>query len=316
LLIGLAGGLAGQFSAALVPEDWFARPVVALAGCWAGSWAAAWLGGWLVTWCHPTLRRFARRTRRFPAASAGRVTLRYAPELHGLVDHAEVLGLAEKTWRELETAFGRSTRLRRWRALGLLLSPRRRRVNLYLFPSCEAVQEVFGPTYAATALPHLHAVVVPYDERRLRESLRHEMTHLFAAEWNESAPPLLAEGLATWLQGTELGEPIDGVAAALLLGEGDCGLRPLLDGDVFFERQTGWRNYLLAGSFTGFLIRRFGWDAYERFYRRQWDHRRVAVRFAKHFGMTLEEAEQRWRSALLQGHEARHVGEWWVRRFD
>jgi hypothetical protein len=75
--------------------------------------------------------------------------------------------------------------------------------------------------------------------------------------------------------------------------------------------------YLLAGSFCGFLIRKFGWRTCKRFYCGQWGDLRFDSRFSEHFGMTLEEAEGLWRRELLdQAYDPPPVtDEWWVVRF-
>jgi hypothetical protein len=53
----------------------------------------------------------------------------------------------------------------------------------------------------------------------------------------------------------------------------------------------------LAGSFTGFLLRRHGWEAYRRLYR-LCDGLRFRAKFEKCFGVTLEKAEWQWRNEM------------------
>jgi hypothetical protein len=243
---------------------------------------------------------FASRTRLFLTASGDRIVLRYAPQLRGAINPEEVLGQAENALAELEARFGRLTLFWHGRHVGPLLF--RRRVYVYVFPTPEAVQEVFGKGYAAIALTALHAVVVPFHQPILGESLRHELTHLFAYRWNPWAPSLFCEGLPTWLQGTAHGYSIDS-RANLLLRREDHRLRPLLD-EKFFREGNCWPHYVLAGSFTGFLIRRFGWDAYKRFYCGLQGDSRFDRRFARRFGLTLEEAEGQWRQELLEKYYA------------
>jgi hypothetical protein len=243
----------------------------------------------------------AARTRLYLTASGRRVVLRYAPQLHGRADIEEILDLAERTLSQLEGRFGRVSQPRRRLWLGRPLG--RGRVYVYLFPSDISVCVTFGAGgFAAAALS---AVVVPFEGMPLGEVLRHELTHLLSAGWNAWAPPLLQEGLATWMQGTVQGRAIDW-AAAEPLGEGRR-LRPLLDRRFFFDQENRWPSYLLAGSFTGFLIGRFGWDAYERFYREQAGARQFDARFKKHFGMTLEQAEALWWAGLLEQDGSRAV---------
>src|SRR5262249_7658471 len=153
-------------------------------------------------------------------------------------------------------------------------------VHVYLFPTCEAVQEVFGKRYAGVALTPFHAVVVPFEVRPLAEWLRHELAHLFSDRWNPLAPPLLQEGLSTWLRGSERGSPIAG-PAAILLRQAGYRLRRMLGRKFFFREENHLAWYALAGSFSGFLIGRFGWDAFRRLYR--------GVAGARKFDLKLKE---------------------------
>jgi hypothetical protein len=69
---------------------------------------------------------------------------------------------------------------------------------------------------------------------------------------------------------------------------------PLLDHRYFFASDRVHVCYALAGTFTGFLVRRFGWDLYRRFYRRA-NSRTFRSVFQSDFGMSLEEAWRRCR---------------------
>ena len=90
-----------------------------------------------------------------------------------------------------------------------------------------------------------------------------------------------------------------GEEAERLLCRSDSELASLLDQRYFFSAVNMHRCYALAGGFTGFLIRRFGWDAYREYYRRadQWTFR---ARFQKQFGISLEEGFGKyWRDRSL-----------------
>jgi hypothetical protein len=64
---------------------------------------------------------------------------------------------------------------------------------------------------------------------------------------------------------------------------------PMLDRKHFFAPNRVHVSYSLAGGFMGFLIRRFGWDHYRRFYSTadRWTFRPV---FQRQFGMSFEAA--------------------------
>jgi hypothetical protein len=256
--------------------------------------------GWLLS--------FASRVRHFRTASTDRIVLRYAPELSEVADVPGVLSLAEKTWLELEAKFG--ARSRSW--LRPLVGPLlfRRRTCVYLFATCQPIQEMFGKHYAAVALTGLHGVVVAL-EARLDEHLKHELAHLFATRWSRWAPPLFAEGLPTWLQGTHGGYTIDAMAVLVLREGNHQHLRPLLDEEFFFDEANRFACYVLAGSFSGFLIRRFGWEAYKRLYCELWGDFAFDAKFRKHFGLSLKEAKEQWRDELLRRYQA-PLKEWFV----
>jgi hypothetical protein len=68
----------------------------------------------------------------------------------------------------------------------------------------------------------------------------------------------------------------------------------LLDPDDFYNKSRAETNYRLAGSFAGFLIRRFGRERYRDFFQRatRESFERCVVDC---FGLTLAEVEARWR---------------------
>lgn len=242
--------------------------------------------------------RLLQASRPFLTTSAQRFVLRYDPQLGGVADAQEVLDQAERVLSELESVFGRLPLSWYNRPVGTVF---RRRINLYLFRSVKGVQEVFGKEYGGLALPSLHVIVVPFVGLPLDETVRHELTHLFTHRWNPVAPPLLREGVSTWVQGTFLGYPVHGTAA-VLVRQGGFPLGHLLDARFFFREENCRQCYVLAGSFTGFLVRRFGWDSYRRFYGRAGG--RFDAKFRKHFGLSLEETERVWREKVLARYKA------------
>jgi hypothetical protein len=130
----------------------------------------------------------------------------------------------------------------------------------------------------------------------LGESLAHELTHLFSERWNRWAPPLVNEGLSTWLQGTMNGRPIH--EAAVVQCGSQYSLRQLLDTSFFFQPTNCHACYVLSGSFIGFLISRFGWGAWRKFYCVLRGAEGFDVTFFQHFGMSLDDADRLWRTSL------------------
>jgi hypothetical protein len=171
-----------------------------------------------------------------------------------------------------------------------------RPVLVMLVPGTGEIQAVLGREAEGYAIPVANAIVLARgcDKDTL---VRHELVHLFTIRWNPFALPLLDEGLAVWLQHPEGGAPVDWEAAWLLRPR-PVRLTPLLPSKAFHNPSREHAHYVLAGSFTGFLLRRFGWKRYRAIYRTA-TARRFPALFAKHFGLALEEAERRWRDEIL-----------------
>src|SRR5207253_2889153 len=126
------------------------------------------------------------------------------------------------------------------------------------------MREVLGSAACGFAMPPGNAIVLAADAG-LEEVIRHELVHLFAARWSAHARPLFNEGIAVWLQRTYGGIPID-AKALRLIGKPGPSLLPLLSPKFFFADANAYSCYVLAGSFTGFLIRRYGVEAYRKFF--------------------------------------------------
>jgi hypothetical protein len=226
----------------------------------------------------------ARRVCRFRTAASRRVRLHWAPEVG---DAAALLPECEAILDELGRWFGF----------------RPRRVAVFVFPRGEDLRRLLGPRFHAAAFPRLGAALLGADAC-MTETLRHELAHLYAARWNAWAPPLLAEGLAVWMQKTWFGQAVDEAAGEALRSSG-LTCRTMLRVRVFFSETHRLTCYLLAGSFTGFLLCRYGWRRYRRLYR-QASGQRFEACFRKCLGVSLEVAEGQWQDHLLALHALTH----------
>jgi len=223
----------------------------------------------------PWLWRFSRRVLGFRTVSGDRVSLLFPAGLDGVIELHEVMQWSDLDVHDLSQRFG--IRLRR-------------RLTIVLISSHQELTADFGRPMGGTVLVPANAVVLAAD-CPLREILRHELAHLFAARWNVCPPPLLQEGLAVWLQRTDPDRT--DVAEGICSVHNFCTDPSLLfDRRYFFAPHRRHVSYALAGVFTGFLIRRFGWDSYRRFYRKadRWTFRSL---FKRQFGISLEGA---WRA--------------------
>jgi len=227
------------------------------------------------------LRLLARRVRQFQTLTDGRAVLHYEPGLERSRDLPALLGDCRVELERLENFF----------KLTLPRTP-----VVYLFHKTNDIRQLFGPEYGGVALLEATAIVVAHDNA-VSESVRHEFAHLYSAEWGAAMPPLVGEGLAVWLQGSINGEHID-AAALPVLCESRLKLGSLLSREFFFSEPHRNASYILAGSFTGFLLGQYGWKAYRELFRK-YDGRRFAARFEECFSVELKEAERQWRYHVL-----------------
>ncbi len=239
---------------------------VLVPACWWFSWSG----------------RFCRHVWRFRTVAGPSVVIHSAPELDGQWDIPVLLERCREEHDRLAQQFG---------------FPLRGPFALYLLADPQAVGRIWPQMrgYTGVALVGARAIVLA-DKGNLQELLRHELAHLFSARWNSFPPPLVNEGLSVWWQETEHGQPIDWWAWPLLTNR-----RLLLPGLLrrsFYRTSQSHSNYMLAGSFTRFLIRRFGWDCYQQFFRRS-NALRFRAWFQKCFGISLEKAEWQWRKKVL-----------------
>ena len=174
----------------------------------------------------------------------------------------------------------------------------RRRLLVYYFADAKDISRIFGQHYGATALTKFNALVIANGDH-VQETIRHELTHLLAAKWNTNPPPLLTEGIATWLAGARRGQSIDSTAQAILL-DAPPKLEYLLRQQFFYSERNRSRCYTLAASFTGFLIRTYGWERYKKLYRHSYG---IGFRlsFKQLIGVRFDTVEAQWREEIISG---------------
>jgi hypothetical protein len=167
--------------------------------------------------------------------------------------------------------------------------------------------------------------------------LHHEMVHILDARLGgELRPTILMEGLAVYLSGGHFKPEVLMPRAAALLPAGEgcvpwnsslrmnpstvetvgCGLSKyinfatLVDNFYFEQHETG---YLEAGALVEFMVKTWGWKAFSEFYRDIHtpatlsegvqpkfgdQYRAMNAALVAHFGITLEQLEERFLNAL------------------
>src|SRR5262249_19077684 len=109
-------------------------------------------------------------------------------------------------------------------------------------------------------------------------------------------PALKSEGLAMWA--AELGRETSLDQWAVLVSLfAELPLPALVNDSYFRDPEHVDPCYLIAGSFTGYLIRRYGWSAYLQFYRPAGPSN-CPLAFEQAFRVTLTAAEADWRRGL------------------
>jgi hypothetical protein len=232
--------------------------------------------------------RFTRQVRRFQTARAGRIILHYAPELNDKWHLPTLLQRCQVELGRLTNRFG---------------FPLRGRAVVFLFASCRDIGAIFGPPYGGAALSLANAIVIGNDNN-IQRSMRHEFVHLFSAHWSRYAPPLLSEGLSVWLEESVWlpeesmwRQAIDEEARALLRNRSPK-IPLLVEREFFFAEPHRHACYVLAGSFTGFLLRRYGWQQYRQLFC-LCNGIGFPAKFETCFGVSLEKAEWQWRNEIM-----------------
>jgi len=237
----------------------------------------------------PWFFRLLWRTRDWWRVRRGQVVVYHPPGFANAAGVRAILDCCDTQVNSLERRFG-------FRLRG--------RVAVLLFKTAREVEEIFRDPCGGRALPFANAILInrQYDPAELA---RHELVHLYSAQWDVSAPPLLEEGLATWLQGSWWGVPV-GREGRRLANELNVPLKDLLDRSFFFAPTNRYACYMVAASFTEFLIRHYGWDVYRKVFKGARRHGTNSM-LKKHVGRGLGELEQLWRDELRVS-RGRYVG--------
>lgn len=210
------------------------------------------------------------------------VTLLYPRVLERALDMEKIQRVLDESTREMQQIFGRPL----LRPVVIIASP-----TLLMHLRCK---------WAGSALPYTVMIDPVYANvfHHWQELTRHELAHVatYRVSPLKQIPALLSEGLACYFMRTENGFPLDAHALAILSDE-VCEPLFTLDDKAFYHRTDAMRNYILAGSFTGFLVNNVGWERYYRFYALT-STRRWMQDIQKAFGRGVAELEWEWRHSL------------------
>ncbi len=181
------------------------------------------------------------------------------------------------------------------------LEDRQRAVVILQDSSMERLNRLWDNRFSYGGWAHTLAesVFVVYygDIEQAYRTLLHEWTHLITARWNEDAPALFKEGAAVATQYHD--EPLQAHARALyyLNYFHKCSLLYFVDSERFYDPDWKHATYAWAGSFTLYLLERFGLPRFRRFFHRLATQSPDEA-FQAEFEMSLGQAELLWRDYL------------------
>ena len=146
-----------------------------------------------------------------------------------------------------------------------------------------------------------------YAGNDLSQVLQHEMIHILDRQLGgELRPSLLVEGLAVHLSdGHFKKEPLLRRAAALIELGWYLPLRELADSFYFSQHEIG---YLEGGALVEYMVNRYGYQAFNAFYRDIRSHasgdqsKALDQTLQDHFGLTLERMEAEFKAELSRLH--------------
>ncbi|HBB56816.1 TPA: hypothetical protein DEW47_01145 [Patescibacteria group bacterium] len=181
----------------------------------------------------------------------------------------------------------------------LRLKPPKKKISYYLYPSKKTKKELMGDDWYAQSIYHDFCVHILYTSE-IKPVGEHEDTHLLSLPWGLSIG-FWAEGLAEYLTGHDW----YGNSHNIKIREGFK--RKIFPSIESLMSQKAWMDlpdenaiyyYCLAGSFTKFIIEKFGMEKFKELYKETSrgkgaeENKKV---FKKIYGIDIDEAEQGWK---------------------
>jgi len=165
-------------------------------------------------------------------------------------------------------------------------------IYIYLYPNTEALYEFIGTRSASIAKPWLSELHIAKENL---ESLKHELTHVLLREkgifpFYASFSTGLTEGAAMSVESRYDGLfTIDEYAARILQMGYASGVSQVMSFTGFASNASS-KSYILAGSFSRYLIHKYGYERFIRVYR--------SLDYEESYSKSLEELEKEWIGSL------------------
>ncbi len=144
-----------------------------------------------------------------------------------------------------------------------------------------------------------------YAGNNFAQVLHHEMIHILDRRLGgENRPPMFVEGLAVYLSGGHYKpEPLMARAAALIAQGRYIPLEALAKDFYNSQHEIG---YLEAGALIEFMVKQWGWDAFNDFYRNVPEAESTAqaidASLQEHLGITFSQLEDQFLANLYRRH--------------
>lgn len=169
-----------------------------------------------------------------------------------------------------------------------------KKMEIFLFENREQKKKYFGSGNADVAKPWLYQVYLSRES--WHNTLKHEMAHIFSAEFGSTVfkladwfNPFLIEGFAASQDPFRDELHIDYLSGLAFLKFEELQINHLLEGFNFFGTNSSL-TYTYAGSFSKYLIDSFGISKFKEFYSN--------VDFLKVYGMSSDSIISGFRSYL------------------
>ncbi len=172
------------------------------------------------------------------------------------------------------------------------LSPHHPSIRIYIYPSNDAMFALIGTREASIAKPWLGEVHIAKNNL---ESLKHELTHVllrekgvfpFYASWSTG----ITEGAAMSVEPEYDGiYTLDEHAARILQLHYASGVTPIMSFSGF-AANASQKSYVLAGSFSRYLLGKYGPGPFDRVY--------ASLDWQKEYGKPLDSLESEWKRWL------------------
>ncbi|MBI9071020.1 MAG: hypothetical protein JEY94_05445 [Melioribacteraceae bacterium] len=178
----------------------------------------------------------------------------------------------------------------------LNISPKK--ITSFVFENREQKGELFGARNADVAKPWLNQIYI--DVKDFRNSLKHELVHVFSAEFGvtpfkiaENFNPAMIEGIAMAVENDFQGMPVHQAAKLAEFSGYKIPLNQLFSGFNFFGNVSSL-SYIYSGSFIKYLIDNYGIEKAKNLY--------GDIDFQKYYGKSIDSLQVEYSGFLEKYH--------------